>query len=137
MEYVDPHHKRTDFTATSYRKEDGAGGKRIVLSGHGLHASVVLRESGESIATIVPEFKEEFVLWKIQILERQKWLTLDFRAYPTLTRILVHIDELNRSSLEEDIRDLVGGRNLLFHCYHNQQADPAGTDNDRAAPGRV
>jgi hypothetical protein len=118
MEYGDPHHKRTSFTATSYVLEAGAGGQRIVFTGHGLHASVVVRESGESIVAVVPEFKEEFALWKIQIMERQKWLTLDFRAYPTLTRILIHIDELDPTRLGEALREIVGNRKLLFHYYN-------------------
>jgi hypothetical protein len=117
MEYSDPHHKRTHFTADSFSSEVDGVERCVVFTGHGLHGSVLLAERGPSVAAIVPELKSELVLWKIQVLERQKWLTLDFEANPLLSRILIHIDQLDPKALASALREVIGPRKLLFHYF--------------------
>lgn len=117
MEYSDPHHKRTHFTAEAFSTTNDVEARRLSFEGHGLHKSVHLAERGASVVVTVPELEAELVLWKIQILERQKWLTLDFEANPLLSRILVHIDRVEPRALESAIREVVGSRKLLFHYF--------------------
>ena len=115
MEYVDPHHKRTEFEADSFASDtDGTKG-RIAFVGRGHHKSVTLVERGSTIVAIVPEADGEFVLWKVQILEKQKWLTLDFEDNPSLRRILVHIDRLDADGVDAALRSLIGLHSLLYY----------------------
>ena len=115
MNYVDPHHKRTDFEATSFASVIDGADRRIAFVGRGQHESVSLVERGSTIVAIVPEAECEFVLWKAQILETQKWLTLDFEDNPLLRRILVHIDRLDSDSVDAALRSLIGFRSLLYY----------------------
>jgi hypothetical protein len=115
MEYVDPHHKRTDFEAESFASDVDGPNRRIAFVGRGQHESVALVERGSTIVAIVPEAECEFVLWKAQILEKQKWLTLDFEDNPLLRRILVHIDRLDAESVDAALRSLIGSRSLLYY----------------------
>lgn len=115
MEYVDPHHKRTEFTAESFSSEPEAASRRIVIAGHGQHQSVVLTERGPKIAATIRETSREFVLWKAQILGKLKWLTLDFDDNPELRRIVVHIDHLNANELAAALKSLIGARSLFYH----------------------
>ena len=117
MEYSDPHHKRTHFTADSFSSEVDGVTRRVVFAGRGLHSSALLAQRGSSVVAIVPEMKVELVLWKAQVLERQKWLTLDFEANPMLSRILIHIDQLDPKTLACALREMIGPRKLLFHYF--------------------
>ena len=117
MKYVDPHHKRTDFEAESFASDSEGTNRRIAFVGRGQHKSVALVERGETIVAIVPEAECEFVLWKAQILEKQKWLTLDFENNPLLSRILVHIDLIDSDSVDAALRSLIGSRSLLYYRH--------------------
>ena len=64
---------------------------------------------------MVPEAECEFVLWKVQILGKLKWLTLDFTESPLLRRILIHIDCLDADELDGALRMLIGERSLLYY----------------------
>jgi len=118
MEYVDPHHKRTDFAADSFSSSANDTGRGIVFVGRGQHQSVVLREQGSTVVATVPEAECDFVLWKAQILEKSKWLTLDFEHNPLLSRILIHIDQLDAAQLDAAMRSLIGDRKLLYYRIH-------------------
>jgi hypothetical protein len=58
------------------------------------------------------------VLWKVQILEKLKWLTLDFEDNPVLRRIVIHIDDLDTNELTAALKSLIGTRSLLYHRLH-------------------
>jgi len=122
MEYIDPHHKRTDFNAESFSAGSDSASRRILFRGHGQHRSVVLLERGASIVATVPEAEGEFVLWKVQILEKPKWLTLDFEENPELRRILIHIDRLEINALDVALKALIGTHSLLYH--RRREEDP-------------
>lgn len=117
MEYVDPHHKRTDFTATSFSSDVDGALRRIAFVGSGQHASVVLLERDSTIVAVVPEAEYEFVLWKAQILKESKWLGLDFADNPQLRRILIHIDHLDADKLDDVLKSLIGSRSLLYYRH--------------------
>jgi hypothetical protein len=117
MKYADPHHKRTDFEAESFASDSEGANHRIAFVGHGQHQSVELVERGEKIVAIIPETEYEFVLWKAQILEKQKWLTLDFENNPLLSRILVHIDLIDFDSVDAALRSLIGTRSLIYYRH--------------------
>lgn len=114
MEYVDPHHKRTEFTAESFSSELDGASPRIAFVGSGQHTSVVLLQRDSTVVAVVPETKCEFVLWKAQILVKLKWLILDFEDNSLLRRIVVHIDYLDAVTLEEALKSLIGTRSLLY-----------------------
>ena len=118
MEYTDPHHKRTEFTAESFSSDVDGASRRIAFVGSGQHDSVVLLERGSTVVAIVPEEKGDFVLWKAQILEKSKWLALDFEDNPLLRRILVHIDRLDANRLDDALKSLIGSRSLLYYRRH-------------------
>jgi hypothetical protein len=118
MEYVDSYHKRTDFVAESFSSDADGSDRRIAFVGHGQHKSVVLLERGSSIVAIVPEAECDFLLWKAQILEKQRWLTLDFEDNPLLRRILVHIDRIDADALDAALKSLIGKRSLLYYRRH-------------------
>jgi hypothetical protein len=118
MEYVDPHHKRTEFAADSFLSLADGAVRSIAFAGRGQHQSVVLREHGSTVVGIVPEAECEFVLWKAQILEKSKWLTLDFENNPLLRRILIHVDRLDLNELEAAMKSLIGTRALLFYRHY-------------------
>src|SRR5262245_32464837 len=115
MEYVDPHHKRTDFVADAFSSSGDVAGRCIAFVGHGQHKSVVLRERASTVVAAVPEAACDFVLSKAQILERSNWLTLDFEENPLLRRILIHIDRLSADELDSAMRSLIGTRSLLYY----------------------
>lgn len=114
MEYVDPHHKRTDFTADSFSLSGDHGSRRISFVGKGQHGSVVLFQRGTSVIAMVPEAENDFVLWKAQILP-DRWLTLDFEKNPLLSRILIHADRLDVDGLDAALRSLIGTRSVLYY----------------------
>ena len=62
--------------------------------------------------------ESEIVLWKAQILEKSKWLTLDLKDNPLLRRIVVHIDHLNVDELDADLKALIGMHSLLYFRHH-------------------
>ena len=117
MEYLYPHHKRTDFTATSFSSDVDGARRRIAFVGSGQHASVVLLESDSTVVAGVPEAECEFVLWKVQILKKSKWLTLDLADNPQLRRILIHIDDLDTDKLDDALKSLIGSRSLLYYRH--------------------
>ena len=117
MEYGDPHHKRTEFEADSCALEADVANRRVAFVGHGQHKSVTLVERGSNIVAIVPEADDVFVLWKAQILEKLKWLTLDFEENLLLGRILIHIDRLDVDSVDAALRSLIGSRSLHFNRH--------------------
>jgi hypothetical protein len=117
MEYVDSHHKRTDFEAEFFASEVDGTNRRIAFVGRGRHVSVTLVERGATVVAIVPEAECEFVLRKAQILEKQSWLTLDFEDNPLLRRILVHIDRLDADRVDAALRSLIGSRAVLYYRH--------------------
>jgi hypothetical protein len=111
---VDPHHKRTDFSAESFSCDVDVANRRIAFVGSGKHDSVVLLERGSTVVAIIPEAKGDFVVSKVQILEKSKWLTLDFEENSLLRRILVYIDRLDADELDAALRLIIGARALLY-----------------------
>ena len=118
MEYTDPYHKRTEFTADSFSSNTDGADRRIAFVGQGQHKSVVLRERGSTVVAVVPEAECEFVLWRAQILGKLRWLTLDFEENPRLRRIVIHIDRLDAHELDAALRLLIGARTLLYYPRH-------------------
>ena len=114
MEYIDPHHKRSEFTAESFSSSVDNAVLRVVFTGHGQHQSVVLKEQGPNIVATVPEAECDFVLWKTQLMETPRWLTLDFEKNPLLSRIVIHIGDLNADDLDAALTALIGSRSLLY-----------------------
>lgn len=114
MEYTDPYHKRTEFSADSFSCSGDGGSRTITFVGHGQHA-VVLREQDSTVVVVVPEAECHFVLWKAQILQKLKWLTLDFSGNPLLTRIVIHIDHLDAGELDAAMRALIASRSVLYY----------------------
>ena len=117
MEYGDQHHKRTEFEADSFATESEGTNRLIAFVGHGQHKSVTLVERGSNIVAIVPEADAEFVLCKAQILEKPKWLTLDFEENHLLGRILIHIDRIDVDSIDTALRSLIGSRSLHINRH--------------------
>jgi hypothetical protein len=115
MKYVDQHHKRTDFTADSF-SSDAIGRERSVsFIGSGQHQSIILSERGSTIVAIVPEAGCEFVVRKVQMFEKLKWLTLDFENNLLLHRILIHIDFLEADELDLVLKSLIAERPLPYY----------------------
>jgi hypothetical protein len=117
MEYIDPHHKRTNFTATSFSEDTDSACRRLAFAGQGQHGEVILIERGSAIAAVVPETSIEFTIGKVQILDRLKWLTLDFEENTVLRRIVIHIDQLDADQLSASLKRMIGARPVIFNRY--------------------
>ena len=115
MEYVDPHHKRTEFSADSFSFDSEGEDASMRFVGSGQHESITLRKRGTDVVAIVPEKESEFALTKVQILESLQWLTLDFRENPLLTRIVIQTNRLNLEHLDSAMRALIATRLPFYH----------------------
>jgi hypothetical protein len=114
MEYVDPYHKRTEFTADAYSSACDENGRRVVFSGRDHRVSVVLHERDTTIIASIPDTEHDIVLLKAHILGKLKWLILDFENNPVLLRIVVLIEGLDADELEADLKSLIGTRSVLY-----------------------
>lgn len=115
MEYSDPHHKRLEFYADSFAAESEGALRRIIIVGHGQRKSLNLEERGSQIAAIIPEADAEFVLRNIQVIDKFKWLILDFEQNHLIGRILIHTERIHLAGFELALRSLIGSRPLGFH----------------------
>lgn len=118
MDYVDPHHKRTDFTAESFSSSDNGAITSIAFVGHGRHESVVLQQRDTTLVATVPEAPNEFVLRKVQLLRKFRWLILDFEENQLLRRIVIYIDRLDAGALDTAVAALIGTRSLPYYNRH-------------------
>ena len=122
MDYVDPYHKRIEFSAVSFCSESEGTGQRMIFSSHDLRSSVTLTERGSQIAAKVSEEEGIFILWKVQIMERLHWLTLDFEENPILRRIVVHIEHLDVNELDAALRQMFGARTLQYIRHPSRES---------------
>ncbi len=116
MDYVDPHHKRITFTAAAVSAETQGSRRQLtfVAAGKSAPTHITLAERGTALAAIVDGVKDEFIVRKIQILDRSQRLTLDFAENTTLRRASIDIEKLDANALDTELKQLVVGRSLLY-----------------------
>ena len=117
MDYTDPHHKRIEFRAVSYRSETIGAVRRVMFFTNNPNGSVTLVERGPLIAAIVAKEDCDFILWKVQILDNLNWLILDIKDNPKLSRIVVVIEGLDATGLDVELKEMFAGRSLLYYNH--------------------
>jgi hypothetical protein len=118
MQYIDPHHKRVEFRAASFRVESNGAKKSLVFAAQDSKETVTVFASEALVAARISSEEEDFVLWKIQILEGNSWLTLDFKQNPKLSRLVVRIAGMSFDDLDLALKELIASRPVLYYRNH-------------------
>jgi hypothetical protein len=118
MQYIDSHHKRVEFSAVSFRGECNEALRSLVFTGQNSQETVSVFARESSIAARISSEEEDFVLRKLQILDGNSWLTLDFERNPKLSRLVVSIAGIDFDDLDLALKELIGSRSVLYFRHH-------------------